>query len=274
MDLRSLGYRTDLIFPEYEGQILDRGEYLVIRTPSNPSFYWGNFVLFRNPPAEGDHHRWRQVFADEIGRPPDVSHETFGWDSPEGTHGLVAPFLEAGFTLLTSRVLTARKVFPPARPNRDIRVRALESDQDWRTAVDLQVYCRMEGQDDLGYRLFRERQMGRYRAMAHDGLGHWFGAFLGGELIADLGLFHRDSLARFQSVETHPDHRRRGIAGTLVYEASKSMLREGPDLTLVIVADEGSSAEKLYRGVGFAPAERQVGLEKWERVSLEKKPEA
>jgi hypothetical protein len=39
MKVQSLGYRTDLIFPTFEGQITDRGDYLVIRTPSNPTFY-------------------------------------------------------------------------------------------------------------------------------------------------------------------------------------------------------------------------------------------
>jgi hypothetical protein len=46
MDIRSLGYRTDLFFPRFDGIIIDRGSYLVIRTPGNPHFYWGQFLLF------------------------------------------------------------------------------------------------------------------------------------------------------------------------------------------------------------------------------------
>jgi hypothetical protein len=46
MNVKSLGYRTDLIFPTFDGEIIDRGDYLVIRTPKNPTFYWGNFLLF------------------------------------------------------------------------------------------------------------------------------------------------------------------------------------------------------------------------------------
>ena len=38
MQLKSLGNRTDLIFPKFDGLILDRGDYLVIRThPIPPS---------------------------------------------------------------------------------------------------------------------------------------------------------------------------------------------------------------------------------------------
>ncbi len=46
MEIQSLGYRTDLIFPKFDGQIIDRGNYLVILTPTNPTYYWGNFLLF------------------------------------------------------------------------------------------------------------------------------------------------------------------------------------------------------------------------------------
>jgi len=54
MKVRSLGYRTDLIFPRFDGEIIDREGYLVIRTPTNPTYFWGNFLLFQNPPGAGD----------------------------------------------------------------------------------------------------------------------------------------------------------------------------------------------------------------------------
>jgi len=110
--LRSLGYRTDLIFPSFEGEILDRGDYLVIRTPSNPTFYWGNFLLFSEPPGEGDFDQWRRLFQQEIGGPPQFKHLAFGWDGTHGEAGLVEPFRKAGFNIECSVVLTA----PAPRP--------------------------------------------------------------------------------------------------------------------------------------------------------------
>ena len=83
MQVRSLGYQTDLIFPSYDGEIIDRGNYLVIRTPKNPSYYWGNFLLFDHPPMKGDDQVWQELFAREIGAPPLVTHLTFGWDTTE-----------------------------------------------------------------------------------------------------------------------------------------------------------------------------------------------
>lgn len=270
MQLRSLGFRTDLIFPTFDGRILDRGDYLVVQTPSNPTFYWGNFLVFQEPPVASDPVRWRRLFADEIGVPLQVSHEAFGWDSPEGSVGFVEPFLEAGFSLVRGRVLRSSNLRPPALAA-TTHVRRLETESEWNMALDLQVLCRDAGHDEAGYRTYRIHQIERYRAMVAAGWGHWYGAFQEGRLVADLGIFHLDGLGRFQSVETHPDFRRRGIAGTLVYEAGTMALAE--DLSdLVIVADAGSPAEGLYGSVGFEPVEFQMGLERWPRTGGDRSP--
>ena len=55
MEVRSLGYRTDLMIRALEGsQLADRGDYLVVRTPQNPSYWWGNFLLLSDPPQPGE----------------------------------------------------------------------------------------------------------------------------------------------------------------------------------------------------------------------------
>ena len=270
MRLRSLGFRTDLIFPAFDGQIVDRGDYLVVRTPSNPTFYWGNFLIFSKAPGPGDLIRWRRLFAEEIGDPFQASHETLGWDSPDGVVGLVEPFLEGGFSLVKSRVLRTSKLRPPVRAA-PADVRRLETDAEWDMVLDLQVLCREPEHDEAGYRKYRILQMDRYRAMVAAGRGYWYGAFQNERLLADLGLFHLDGLGRFQSVETHPDFRRRGLAGTLVYEAGTMALAEGLS-DLVIVADAGSAAEGLYASVGFAPVEFQMGLERWPRAVVDHGP--
>jgi GNAT superfamily N-acetyltransferase len=108
-----------------------------------------------------------------------------------------------------------------------------------------------------------EAQLARYRRMAEAGLGAWLGAFVDGRLVADLGLFCKGDIGRYQAVGTAPDYRRRGYAGSLVYEAGLWGLRHLGLRLLVIVADAGSAAERLYRSVGFGFAEYQVGLERW-----------
>ena len=263
MKVKSLGYQTDLIFAAFDGEIIDRGSYLVVRTPSNPTFYWGNFLLFERPPAEGDYTRWCALFSKEIGAPPKVNHITFGWDTIRDEQGIAGPFLENGFRLDRSTVMTSRKPNPPARPAADLIIRPLTSDDDWAQSVENQVATREPEFSEGEYRIFRQRAMDRYRKMAARGMGDWFGGFVGTRLVTDLGIFHSGNVGRYQHVQTHPDFRRRGMAGTLVYEASSvTMDRYGLEM-LVIVAETDSSAGRLYQSLGFEATEYQAHLEKW-----------
>jgi GNAT superfamily N-acetyltransferase len=263
MQVKSLGYRTDLFFSTFDGITTDRGEYLVIQTPANPDFYWGNYLIFANPPGKGDLDRWRGLFAREIGSPPAVKHQVFGWDSPRGDLGEIDPFLSAGFRLVQSVVLTSHAPRPPARLNESIAVRPLQSENDWAQTTDNQVACREADFSEADYRTFKQPQMARYRRMQAAGLGHWYGAFLADRLVADLGIFHQEGLARFQSVGTHPDFRRQGIAALLVYHSSLLAIQEFKLHTLVIVAEQDSSPARIYQSVGFEMNEKQVGLEWW-----------
>ena len=68
---------------ERSGSIVtDHGDHLVVRTPANPSFWWGNFILVaRHRPAPVDATRWRALFAREF---PDAGHCAIGVDSVDG----------------------------------------------------------------------------------------------------------------------------------------------------------------------------------------------
>jgi ribosomal protein S18 acetylase RimI-like enzyme len=268
MKIQSLGYRTDLFFPTFDGQVIDRGDYLVIRTPTNPTFYWGNFLLFSQAPQEGDIDKWRNLFAQEIGNPPEIEHLVFGWDSPEGEEGVIQPFLEAGFRLVRSVVLTSNEPHTPMGPSGFVSIRPLKTEADWGQAVENQVVCRELEFEEGDYREFRKKQMARYRKMSTSGHGDWYGAFIEGKLVADLGLYHQDGTGRFQDVETNHHFRRRGIARTMIVEASRQAKEKYNLHTLVIVAEEDSSPAGLYTSLGFDFAEKQLGLEWWPRISL------
>jgi hypothetical protein len=55
VEITSTAYRTDLALLELGGSVVDdRGDRLVVRTPSNPSFHWGNFLLLDRVPAAKD----------------------------------------------------------------------------------------------------------------------------------------------------------------------------------------------------------------------------
>lgn len=259
MNPRSLGYRTDLIFAAFDGEVTDHGDHLSIRTPANPTFYWGNFLLYDAPPREGDLEKWRAAFAREIGEPPRYEHQSFGWDTTADDRGVIEPFLSQGFRIQRNRVLTARRPQPPPHAAADVEVRPLSSNQEWAQVVENQVRCRDEGYTEAGTRLFSQRQVIRYRAMIADGMGLWYGAFKGDRLVADLGIFQKDRLGRFQSVETLPEFRKQGIAGTLISGAAEDAFTRHGLETLVIVSEADTPADRLYLNCGFQATEHQMG---------------
>jgi len=163
----------------------------------------------------------------------------------------------------TATVMTAGAVDEPAHPQRAAEYRALDGDEDWGQWVELRVACRDERQSEAGTREYSVRQSQAYRRLVSDGHGQWFGAFENGRLLSSTGLFRAsDGLARFQSVETHPDARRRGLAGTLVHHVSGFGLMELGAHTLVMVADPAYAAIRLYRSLGFTDSESVLQAER------------
>lgn len=261
--VQSLAYRTDLMLLAFDAEIADRGEHLTVRSPHNPSHYWGNFLLFKRPPRPGDKVRWQARFAEEIGTPPQIRHQVFGWDSGAGELGHVQPFLDDGFRLEHVEALAAERVHSPRHYNHDVSVRPLSTYQEWEQARENQMLAREAGHEARAYRAYLQGQLERRRAMAKSGWGDWYGAFLDHELVADLGIFGREGLGRFQSVQTHPGFRRQGIAGTLIYEAARHATVTRNFHQLVIVAASESDSGRLYQSLGFSPAGRAAGLERW-----------
>jgi GNAT superfamily N-acetyltransferase len=261
----SLGFRTDLIFHRFDGEVIDRGAYWVVRTPSNAGFHYGNFLLFFEAPKTGVLSRWKSLFREEFSGFPDVKHFTFLWDSPAEGAGDCSELLAAEFKLESSVILTARSVHPAPRSNSQIEVRPITTDSEWRMVVESQIHSKDSEYSETSYREFKERQMARYRAMSERGLGHWFGAFLGDRLAGDLGLYLDGDVGRFQSVETHPEFRRQGICGRLVYEAARFGFQKMGLRELVMVADEHYDAAKIYESVGFVPAAKEYSASWWDR---------
>jgi hypothetical protein len=50
MKLDSRGLATDLMLASMEGAVVEGNGYVVVRTPSCPAFWWGNFILFSRAP--------------------------------------------------------------------------------------------------------------------------------------------------------------------------------------------------------------------------------
>jgi ribosomal protein S18 acetylase RimI-like enzyme len=260
--ITSLGFRTDVALRVLEGaKVTDRGDYLVVRSPGQPDFWWGNFLLLACWPEPGTGDRWLARFAAEF---PLARHVAIGVDRAgedrAGDNGVTpAEFLAAGLEPQRDTVLTCAAVGPPPHPSAAAEIRRLESDADWRQSVDLALRCF----DHSEPRDYLEARAAARRRLTRAGRGAWFGAFAGGRLLAQLGLFDAgDGHARYQHVETDPEARRQGLAGTLVWHAGRYGREALGASTFVIVADPADVAIRVYRACGFADRQRQFTFER------------
>lgn len=262
-----LALRTDLMLLPESGVLERFSDFLVVRTPDNPNFWWGNSLFFDRPPARGDLQRWEEAFETHVrAQQPNSRHTTFSWAG--SMRGEVAPFLQRGYSALDSIVMSAEYALPYRGCELAIKIKTLGA-ADWEAMHDLMLAHRGPGHPLESYEVFSRQRIAQWRRRVEARQGAWYGAYLGANLVASLGVFVEAQpddtgvrLARFQEVLTAERYRRRGLAGTLVSAACADMIRNFGPLRFVIVADQNHAAQRIYRALGFDVVERYKGLEK------------
>ncbi len=254
---RSLGLRSDVMVLGELAQVEDHSDRIVLRTPSEPDFWFGNMVIFRSPRIEPAAQIAR--FQADL---PDVRHITLVWDVPGMAEGPeFAQFTRLGFEIDRCDVLTLSGAINRSSPPDGIEIRPVEDAADWEQVIALQVQTGVADghvlKDYLPY--IRKRFAARQRQVSQ-GWGRWFGAFDGPTLVGDLGIFVGEGTARFQDVETAQSHRRRGICAALVCAGLDWAARYDPDAVPVIVANVDGQAGRVYRRCGFTLSETLVAV--------------
>ena len=243
------GWASDLaVLRLTGGQVTERTDHLVVRSPANPDHHWGNFVLVTDPGAVDDAERWLAVFDEEH---PTAAHRAVGLvRAPDP-----APWAALGLEVEHEDVLATDRL-PDLRPLPEAyAARELTSDDDWEQHVRLALAenARTGGHPADEHERFERARTRERRTAAAAGHVAWFGATTGdGELVADLGIVDCGAgLARFQAVGTDPAHRGRGLAGHLLGHAARWAAARGCG-RWVILTEPDNPAGRLYRSLGFA----------------------
>jgi ribosomal protein S18 acetylase RimI-like enzyme len=272
---RSLVLATDIDVLPVDRVVRRDDDHLVIRCPSNPHHWWGNFLIFDSAPRAGDGERWEARFAAAFADAPEVTHRAFTWDAPDGAEGaVIAEFGDRGYEVERSvgLIATPDEITPPLRADHprasgaggEIEIRALDAgdgldDPLWAGALGVQLANEAaDPQAGDEYESFaRARQRDR-RALFGAGRGAWYVAIdhEEGAVVAGCGVIATGTRGRFQAVDTVPSHRRRGIASALVAHAAADAAARHGLHSLVIVADPDYHAIGIYRALGFTERER------------------
>jgi len=248
-----IGWSTDLAVLTLSGSSVDdRGDHLVVRTPANPTFHWGNCILVTDPAAADDADRWAQVFGATF---PSVTWVAIGLPRlPEDPRAWAAHELE----LEVDEVLVA-STLPQQTPRPDgVSVRRLTGD-DWEQDVALAIAenVRTGDYETDGYIVFARARSDARRAISERDTAAFFGAFDDGVLVASLGIVRCDKAGRYQNVLTDARHRRRGLASHLLGVAARWAASYGCD-RWVIVTEATNPAKRVYQRVGLEPRSTHV----------------
>lgn len=282
MNIHSLGQLTDMHLIGKDTQHITRhtpiGDYVVVHTPSNPEYFWGNYVLFSQAflledTSQFDNAmtRCRTIFTRELTplyranttlSAPE--HVAFAWDNDVTTpiDAMVLQKMQDDACFDTIQVLTRRgDTKLPDDIGYDFRKIDITNhdtpDSEWQQLISTKIAesgSRFNPEEMRGYIRVK---YAFYRQLIEQGKGYWFGAFKNEKLVASFGIFivtcgEHETIARFQSVDTHPDYRRQGICRNLIRYAMNTF---ADSTTFCIITDAGSDAERVYRSVGFAPTE-------------------
>ena len=256
MRIDTPGLATDLAVLELEGStIIDHGDHVVIRTESNPTYYWGNFLVLERAPTASEIPSWMDRFEAEF---PDAAHRAFAILEVEADH---SGWKELGCTVELDSALAAARLIAPPPPAIDAEIRQFSTDDDWEQSVLV-----LASDDDNGNpeaRLAFERLRAQAeREQSEAGQGRWFGAFVDGRLVSRAGIVVLGPRARYRVVLTHPDFRRRGLAGAVVHAAGEWALAHPDVEQVVIVADTDGPAIDLYRSLGLRKAGSHITVER------------
>lgn len=235
-----LGWWTDLEVARRSGaRITTRGDCTVVRTPGNPDYHWGNYVVV---PAATEPDRARETFSTEF---PGARHEAIGF--------LGRPQHE--WPELQATEVRARREPPRAEPVPGYSLRAL-SGEDWRQACDQEAA--ELGNEHVDF--VRRRSQSRQRMVAA-GDAMFLGVFAEDELVAGAGIVLCGSVARYQSVTTQPEHRNQGLASWMLAHSGRWAQQRGAR-QWVILAEPESPAARLYDTLGFALVDHSFQVER------------
>ncbi|MEO8330510.1 MAG: GNAT family N-acetyltransferase [Candidatus Nanopelagicales bacterium] len=243
------GFATDLAVLEHTGSTVeDLGDHLIVRSPSNPDFHWGNCLFVLDDAAVDDATRWVSTF--------EAAFPQATWIAI----GLVRMPIEVdvwsglGLTLeledvLTTRVQPKQSLAPPGYV-----VRPLVNDDVWEQSVrrSLAENEATGEYDPVTHERFARALVSSRKSLTDKGIARFFGAFEDGQLVADLGIVRCGATARYQAVVTDPAHRGRGLASHLLGVAAQWSAERGCD-RWVIITEATNPAGRVYRKAGFEP---------------------
>lgn len=259
-----LGFKSEYVINHLNCEVIETDEFIVLKTPDNPNYYFGNQLVLKVPLHSKTRKQWQHAFRQAFADMPQVTHEAYSWQRGEQlpTNAL-QEFANDNFIYEEDHILTLPRsqFITPHQLNNQVSIRALRTEADWQQWMQLSIEEMTDTYQETNLRPYLIAKKTKYQQLETNGHGQYLGAFVGDRLIGYAGLYHLNNLARFQSVHVIPEYENQKIAKTLL---TRLIEQVNPQVeTLIIVADEHYHATLLYQSLGFKVTERQCNLCWW-----------
>ncbi|MBM43458.1 MAG: hypothetical protein CMJ36_00375 [Phycisphaerae bacterium] len=251
---------TDLHLVRLHGRVEVVDGITVVRVPDNPGYRWGNCLHLASPPAASELQNLIQLARDTFEDQPESSHVMLRWDGEPVDPDLEARALELGMQVDAGQVMHATALQPVEAEG--VSIRPLHIEDDWEDIVALNIACDPEEIDGVAdYIAFKEGLRRAWQAWVATGSATWWGAFIEGRLVGQAGMVCcPEQRGRFQSVETHPEFRRRGVCSMLVSTIGNHAMSELGCTTLLLGVNPKGLALHIYAKLGFTLGQWQNSL--------------
>jgi len=258
------GTRSDLVVHRFGVELLDGDGFVVVRTPANPIFYFGN-LIFLEQPNQRSVDDWIALFQNCFSDIPDINHCTLVWNKRDSSVDWNSNLKDKGFQLedIDVRSVTQSQWQKPEMLFPDeLEIRDFNNESDWQQWFDLNLKNRDPAHTETDYIAFLEGQRFTYQRLINEEQGFHSGIFTEtGQLVAFAGLYFLNGLGRFQFVFTCPGHRRMGLCKHLLtFMAQRGFMSAEQ---LIILADEHDHATKLYQNLGFRLMDVESSACRW-----------
>lgn len=257
------GWETDLAILEHTGSQVDvHDDFLVVKSPHNPEYHWGNFILVTNKKLVSDSGKWLKIFESHF---PEAKWLAIGLpEYPKSMDGWGSCGAEV------ERMDVLKAIAKPATPEiASGYTSRILGGNDWDLLLAREISENLKsGDHDLeSFERFITKSIDSYRTLSDRGLAAWFGVFHESELVADLGIVLCGDTARYQSVQTDAKHRRKGLASHLLGQAASWAYSKGCK-SWVIVTESTNGAGRVYRRAGFVSDLETVSVYRSEKMKL------
>jgi hypothetical protein len=256
---------TDLFVLPFSAQVLEYDDHIVVRCPLRPDFWFGNYMTLEESPSAQElvhwQQRWRTAFQDLFGvqkmvlqweesADADVGRQVLHRHDPLSAHG----FLECSIVL----VLDVQSQTGPVGRHELGEPRPVTESREWAAVTQLMIdeLANTEGEADLlRWRIFE------YRRLVESGRGKWWAMWDSQQVpLGAAGIIWSGLQSRFQEVVTRASVRCAGVCTHLCRAVVEHRLSVAPEHRIVVVAEVGSGADRIYRRLGFVPCSTQWSL--------------